>query len=184
MENSDEKRNHSMADATLIEQLIKEGKLEGPQDKSILRFYQNIIIVADSQTINDYEFFCEIWEDYIRENKFKLKDAIVLTGMARHGPDNMIIQWCQEHKRPYVGFPADWNNPKLGKRAGYVRNEQMGEFATHLFMIWDGHSNDSRHMLEVAKTKELIYRLIRFWPDNENPKLLVLGSKQNDTKTQ
>ena len=55
-------------------------------------------------------------------------------------------------------FKADWDT--LGKRAGYIRNEQMVRQALHapgrvtrLFAFWDGKSNGTRHTIDIAATE-------------------------------
>lgn len=57
-------------------------------------------------------------------------------------------------------FPADWGS--LGKRAGYVRNKQMADYATHLIAILDLKvpSKGTRHMINLAKEKGLKIRVI------------------------
>jgi hypothetical protein len=42
-------------------------------------------------------------------------------------------------------FPADWGG--LGKRAGFVRNQQMAEFADGLLAFWDGQSRGTADMI-------------------------------------
>lgn len=46
--------------------------------------------------------------------------------------------------------PAAWD--RLGKRAGFIRNEKMAaEGADLCIAFWDGMSNGTRHMMEAAK---------------------------------
>lgn len=44
-------------------------------------------------------------------------------------------------------FPADW--ARLGKRAGYKRNQEMGEFADAAVCFWDGKSKGTKHMIDI-----------------------------------
>lgn len=44
-------------------------------------------------------------------------------------------------------FPADWD--RLGKRAGYVRNAEMANFADTLVAFWDGKSKGTKHMIDI-----------------------------------
>lgn len=44
-------------------------------------------------------------------------------------------------------FPADW--ARLGKRAGYIRNQEMGEFADAAVCFWDGNSKGTKHMIDI-----------------------------------
>lgn len=72
----------------------------------------------------------------------------VVSGRAR-GIDQSGEQWAARRKIPIKKFPADWN--KLGKAAGPIRNEQMGQYADAAIVIWDGISTGSRGMYEIMK---------------------------------
>lgn len=61
--------------------------------------------------------------------------------------------WALHHDIPVKKFPADWGG--LGKRAGYLRNEQMADYADALIAVWDGKSKGTKHMIDVATVKEL-----------------------------
>ena len=57
-------------------------------------------------------------------------------------------------------FPADWD--KHGKSAGYKRNLEMAENADALIAFWDGESRGTKHMIDIAKEKNLLTRIIRY----------------------
>ena len=46
----------------------------------------------------------------------------LVCGMA-DGADTLAYNWAQKHGLTVHKFPADWE--KYGKRAGYIRNQQM-----------------------------------------------------------
>lgn len=48
-------------------------------------------------------------------------------------------------------FPAKWE--KYGKSAGYRRNEEMADYATHVVAFWDGKSRGTKHMIDIAKKR-------------------------------
>ena len=50
-------------------------------------------------------------------------------------------------------FPADWD--KYGKRAGYLRNVQMAEYADALLAFWDGESRGTKNMIDEALSRGL-----------------------------
>ena len=60
---------------------------------------------------------------------------------------------------PIKRFPADWEN--LGRGAGYVRNVQMAFYADALIAFWDGESRGTKHMIDIAKEKGLMVRVIQ-----------------------
>ena len=55
---------------------------------------------------------------------------------------------------------ADWG--LHGRRAGYIRNEDMAEYADACIVFWDGKSPGSRHMIEIAKKAKLPLRIVRY----------------------
>lgn len=76
----------------------------------------------------------------------------IVSGKAR-GVDTMGEQWAKENGIPIKEFPADWK--KLGRSAGYRRNEQMRDYADALVCVWDGESRGSEHMINIAEEKGL-----------------------------
>lgn len=89
----------------------------------------------------------------------------VVSGKAR-GVDTMGEQWANENNIPIKEFPANWK--KYSKRAGYLRNEQMADYADALIAVWDGSSKGTRHMINIAEEKSLkihIWRLSNFTYD-------------------
>lgn len=56
-------------------------------------------------------------------------------------------------------FPAHWD--LYGKRAGYLRNKEMAQYADGLIALWDGKSKGTQHMIKLAteyKLKLCIYQ--------------------------
>lgn len=86
----------------------------------------------------------------IEDSGFKITE--VVSGTAR-GVDRFGEQWAIENNITVKPFPADWNT--YGKRAGYLRNTQMADYADALIAVWDGESRGTKHMIEEAKRKGL-----------------------------
>ena len=103
------------------------------------------VIIAGSRTINDYSIVCAA----IGCSFFPISE--VVCGMAR-GVDLLGKQWAEEKGVPVKEFPADWNTH--GKKAGYLRNVQMADYADALIAITSG-SPGTKHMIEIAKAKGL-----------------------------
>jgi glycerophosphoryl diester phosphodiesterase len=79
--------------------------------------------------------------------------------MAR-GTDTLGLNYAIANKIKYSQFPADWNT--YGKRAGYVRNEQMAKYADALLAFWDGQSRGTKHMIDLAKQHGLKVRVFDY----------------------
>jgi YspA, cpYpsA-related SLOG family len=75
----------------------------------------------------------------------------VVSGTAR-GVDRWGEAWAKSTGVPVKRFPANWS---IGRQAGMVRNVEMALYANALIAVWDGESNGTRHMIEVAKRNGL-----------------------------
>ena len=62
-------------------------------------------------------------------SRFELEFDLVITGGAR-GVDTVADNYAKIHGIDRIIVPANWN--KYGKRAGYIRNEQMAMIAENL----------------------------------------------------
>ena len=78
----------------------------------------------------------------------------VVSGKAR-GIDTLGELWaeCRPDPLPIKEFPADWD--KHGRSAGYIRNAAMADYADQLMVFWDGKSNGTKHMIDLAAAKKL-----------------------------
>lgn len=114
------------------------------------------IIIAGSRGFSDYEFLHCIMD--ISSFRFDGIDEVV-SGGAR-GADLLGERWANEHDIPIRRFHAQWD--KYGKRAGYLRNKEMAEYATHLVAFWDGKSKGTRHMISLANEAGLVVTVVRY----------------------
>lgn len=72
----------------------------------------------------------------------------VVCGMAR-GADTWGAKWAYDNKIPIRKFPANWE--EHGKRAGPIRNKEMGDYAdAGIGFIWPG-SRGTEHMMNYLK---------------------------------
>ena len=106
------------------------------------------IIIAGSRGFNDYETLCKVCDHMLS----KQKKIEIVSGTAG-GADRLGELYAKENKYLLKQFPADWG--KLGKKAGYVRNEKMAEYADALIAFWDGESKGTKHMIDLAKKHKL-----------------------------
>jgi hypothetical protein len=103
-------------------------------------------IIAGSRNVTDYNI--------INFVMFKIdwKPTEIISGTA-NGVDKLGEQWAIKNNIPLKQYPADWN--KYGKSAGYKRNLLMAENADALVAIWDGISKGTKHMIDIAKKKNI-----------------------------
>lgn len=82
------------------------------------------VIVAGGRNYNDYinvKSYLYPLKLYCENNNLEL---VIVCGMAT-GADSLGLRFAEENNLEILKYPADWN--KYGKRAGYLRNYQMGE---------------------------------------------------------
>lgn len=130
--------------------------------KQCLSDYSTRIIVAGSRSYTNYKQFVIFMDSYDR--KFH-EEHIYISGDASRGADAMLIHWCELRRKPYVTFPADWEKNK--RIAGFLRNKEMADNATHLLAFYDGRSNGTRNMIWEAKKHHLVFEIVIFKPDEQ-----------------
>lgn len=73
----------------------------------------------------------------------------VIHGGAR-GVDTIGGLWAEKRGYPVDVYPASWST--YGKRAGFLRNQQMVQDCTHAIVVWDGVSRGTRHTMNLLET--------------------------------
>lgn len=112
------------------------------------------IIVAGSRGFTNYELL-EKKLDHLLKNRPEVE---IVSGGA-NGADKFGEIYAKKRNLALRVFPADWD--KHGKSAGYKRNVEMAEYADAAVVFWDGQSKGSKHMIDIAESKELPTRVIK-----------------------
>lgn len=113
------------------------------------------VIIAGSRGF-DHLGLLRLKCDRILGNK---TNVVVISGTAQ-GADRLGELYATERGFKVMQMPADWTTH--GKRAGYLRNEAMAEKAHALIAFWDGQSKGTKHMIDIAKAKGLMVRVILY----------------------
>lgn len=113
------------------------------------------VIIAGGRDFSNYQQL-KLLVDYYLKNK---QDIEIVSGCAR-GADSLGEAYAKEHNYPIARFPADWD--LYGKRAGYLRNQQMAEYADALIAFWDGSSRGTKHMIDIATNLGLSVRIVNY----------------------
>ena len=116
------------------------------------------VIIAGSRGFNDYNLLEEKC-DFLLSEKVKTHDIVIVSGTAR-GADKLGERYARERGYELEAHPADWD--KYGKSAGYRRNQEMAEVADAVICFWDGTSKGTKHMIDIAKEKNLMLRVIQY----------------------
>ena len=99
------------------------------------------LIIAGTRHFQDYGKLCEVL------NMIPTPSSII-SGKAR-GADSLGELYAHDNNISVIECPANWD--KYGKRAGYLRNEEMAKIADACIVFWDGESRGSKHMIEISK---------------------------------
>ena len=91
----------------------------------------------------------------------------IVSGLAK-GPDSFGKEWAEANGVKCYEFPAKWNT--YGKRAGYMRNEEMAKFGTAVLVFWDGVSKGTKHMIDLGHKHNLPVAVAFYDPDTGKPK--------------
>ena len=78
-------------------------------------------------------------------------DVELVCGMARGADITAYHLWKNIYENKWYEFEPDWKVEP--RRAGFIRNEEMAEFADFLVAFWDGSSRGTKHMIETMKAK-------------------------------
>ena len=113
------------------------------------------IIIAGSRDFNDYELL----KSKLDKAKKHYGEFEVVSGMAR-GADSLGERYARENSLPIAEFPADWD--KHGKKAGFLRNADMADYADGCIVFWDGVSKGTQHMINLAKQKEIQLAIVNY----------------------
>jgi hypothetical protein len=113
------------------------------------------VIIAGGRDFTDFQLLKRSCDNLLIN---KPKVEIVSGGAA--GSDALGEDYAYHHGFPCEQFEADWN--LHGKSAGPIRNRQMAEYADALIAFWDGKSQGTRHMIQMAQTHDLDIRIINY----------------------
>lgn len=114
------------------------------------------VIIAGSRGFTDYPLLAETMDSLLQNIK---TPVTVVCGMAR-GADLLGERYALDRDFQIQRYPADWD--KHGKRAGYIRNEQMAQNADALVAFWDGESRGTKHMIDLAHRYGLKVRVKKY----------------------
>lgn len=121
------------------------------------------VIIAGSRGFSNYKLLREQCNKFLREKR-KSNNIVIVSGGAR-GADFYGEKYAKDEGFALEIYPADWK--KLGKQAGFRRNEQMARVADALIAFWDGKSHGTKHMIDIMKEKNLLVRVVDYETSNK-----------------
>ena len=115
------------------------------------------IIIAGGRNFRDYEMLKRNMRRFLKvlHMHYEFHKVEIISGGAK-GADALGERFAQEFGYDLKIMKADWD--QYGKRAGYIRNMAMVDYALeskHSFLVafWDGKSKGTSHMIDIARNK-------------------------------
>jgi len=116
------------------------------------------VIVAGGRDFKNYNLL-EKKLDVLLSNKVSDHTIVIVSGGA-NGADKLGERYAKKRNYKVDKFPADWD--KYGKRAGYLRNEEMAKHGDVLVAFWDGVSRGTGHMINIMKRLNKPVKIVRY----------------------
>ncbi len=110
------------------------------------------IAIIGSRTFDNYELLQETLKQY------KSKITLVVSGAAK-GADSLGEKWALKNSINTLIFPADWE--QYGKRAGFIRNEDIIKNCDCCIAFWDGKSTGTKHSISLCEKYNKPYKIIK-----------------------
>ena len=113
------------------------------------------VIIAGSRNFADYHLLKTSCDSILKE----ISVSEIVSGTS-YGADRLGERYASEKGYSLKQFPADWG--RYGKKAGYLRNDEMASYADILIAFWDGASKGTALMIECAARKGLTIHKIMY----------------------
>jgi hypothetical protein len=113
------------------------------------------VVLAGGRYFCDYKMFSYKVDLYL-QNKSNIE---IISGGAM-GADNLAERYAKEKGYKITILKADWAT--YSKFAGPKRNAEMAELADAAIIFWDGTSRGSLNMINEAKKKGLLTKVVRY----------------------
>ena len=113
------------------------------------------VIIAGSRNFNDYNLLKTSCDNLLTQ----FTNIEIVSGTAR-GADKLGERYAREKGYDIKEFPANWD--KHGKSAGYIRNDEMAQYADMLIAFWDGTSKGTKHMVDLANKRGIKVEIVNY----------------------
>ena len=111
------------------------------------------LAIIGGRDFQDYERLCKVMENV------KTPVTAIVSGGAV-GADSLGARWADEHGIVKEIYLPDWNG--LGKRAGFIRNQQIIDAADAVLAFWDKTSKGTAHSIGLAEKQNKPIKVINY----------------------
>ena len=112
------------------------------------------LAIVGSRSITDKQFVFDTLDYYTKNVQ---EEIIVISGGAK-GIDSLGALWAESRGYSTEIYLPDWD--LHGKKAGFLRNSQIVEAATHLIAITTG-SNGTADSIKKAQQRGIPTRIVK-----------------------
>jgi hypothetical protein len=113
------------------------------------------LAVVGSRNFNDYDLL-KSKLDIIHK---KRPITLIVSGRAK-GADSLSERWSKENNIETLIFIPEWD--KYGKRAGFLRNEDIIKNSDAVVAFWDQISKGTQHSISLAKKYNKPCLIVKF----------------------
>jgi hypothetical protein len=114
------------------------------------------LIISGPRTCRKFTTVCNEIERYIAE--INGVDEIITGGST--GVDLIAKQYALDKKITYKEFAPNWQDNL--NAAGLVRDAHMAEYGTHLLILSNGASKESKNIIAEAKKNNLTIKTVGY----------------------
>ena len=115
------------------------------------------VIIAGVRNLNNVNVVFNSANKLLK-SKFEQNVPVEIVSGCARGTDTIGEIYAEKLGLSVKKFPAQWD--KYGRRAGYLRNEEMAIYADALIAFWDGQSKGTKHMIDLAKKHNIPVKVI------------------------
>lgn len=120
------------------------------------------VIIISSEKISNY-FYLRKKLNYLLKNKTNDLEILVQEEMAI---TNSIKKYAKERKFRFRSVEANWK--KYGKRAGYIRNENMFNEVDGVIIFWSKQNKQINHILNLCKERNIKVKIVDYYKEQKN----------------
>mgnify|MGYP000885909619 CR=1 FL=1 len=114
------------------------------------------LIISGPRTCRKFTAVSNEIAKYIKE--LNGVDEIITGGST--GVDLIAREYALQHNIPYKEFAPNWQDDL--NAAGMVRDARMAEYGTHLLVLSNGVSKESKNLIAEAKKNNLTIKIIGY----------------------
>ena len=119
-------------------------------------------MIIGTRNFNDYDLFQQKTDNILSSKSGK---TIMIISGDGGNTDKYAERYATEHNYHLIVFPAQWD--EFGKKAGFIRNEQMHRYIASkqdrgVIAFWDGESKETFQSFDLSQKYNNQIRVIKY----------------------